>query len=104
VNYVASDQKDYHKTPKSNLENSELDCKEIHDMNHNEKTIPDTKYPNIDTSALSHVSIEIVKTPFGKFLCNLVHCSPNWTLAFYDSPSGHLHHNSRDKSRFGSAL
>ena len=27
VNYGASDQKDYHKTPKSNLENSELDCK-----------------------------------------------------------------------------
>jgi hypothetical protein len=34
-------------------------------MNHNEKTIPDAKDPNIDTSALSHISIEIVKTPRG---------------------------------------
>jgi hypothetical protein len=31
VNSGASDQKDCYKTPKSNLQNSELDCKEIHD-------------------------------------------------------------------------
>ena len=77
VNYGASDQKDYHKTPKYNLENSELDCKEIHDMNHNEKTIPDTKYPNIDTSALSHISIEMVKTPLGMSIHTPYMDSPN---------------------------
>lgn len=62
VNSGTCDQKDLHKTPESNLGHSEPDCKEIHDMNHNSRTVPETKYPNIDTSTLSHSSIEIVKT------------------------------------------
>ena len=46
-------------------------------MNYNEKTIPDTKYPNIDTSALSHISIEIVKTPLGMSIHTPYMDSPN---------------------------